>query len=169
METVVKSTVSGKVKKIHVQTSQQVQGDDLLVELEKWTLSLIIYMIWFLFYWINLIYSVSILLIHTPGDFNPPSLSIGHCHSLLCSPWPLSRHLVLDLLISIDLRFDSIVAPTSDVLRNKTTSHFSIYRTNFVRCIFVFLLEALRQNANIFDSEDRQRGDKPLQSAQINA
>ena len=35
METVVKSPISGKVKKIHVQAGQQVQGDDLLLELEK--------------------------------------------------------------------------------------------------------------------------------------
>jgi biotin carboxyl carrier protein len=34
METVVKSTIDGKVKKIHVQIGQQVQGDDLLAELE---------------------------------------------------------------------------------------------------------------------------------------
>ncbi|CAF0803014.1 unnamed protein product [Rotaria sordida] len=34
METVVKSTVDGKVKKVHVKAGQQVNGDDLLVELE---------------------------------------------------------------------------------------------------------------------------------------
>ncbi|CAF4199731.1 unnamed protein product [Rotaria sordida] len=34
METVVKSTVDGKVKKVHVKAGQQVKGDDLLVELE---------------------------------------------------------------------------------------------------------------------------------------
>jgi biotin carboxyl carrier protein len=34
METVVKSAVNGKVKKVHVQAGQQVQGDDLVVELE---------------------------------------------------------------------------------------------------------------------------------------
>jgi biotin carboxyl carrier protein len=34
METVVKSTVEGKVKKIHVKIGQQVQGDDLVIELE---------------------------------------------------------------------------------------------------------------------------------------
>lgn len=34
METVVKSPIGGKVKKIYVQTGQQVQGDDLVVELE---------------------------------------------------------------------------------------------------------------------------------------
>ena len=34
METVVKSTTEGKVKKIHVKIGQQVQGDDLIVELE---------------------------------------------------------------------------------------------------------------------------------------
>ncbi|CAF4711970.1 unnamed protein product, partial [Rotaria magnacalcarata] len=34
METVVKSTVEGKVKKIHVRVGQQIQGDDLVVELE---------------------------------------------------------------------------------------------------------------------------------------
>ncbi|CAF0990746.1 unnamed protein product [Adineta ricciae] len=34
METVVKSAVGGKVKEIHVQIGQQVQGDDLVVELE---------------------------------------------------------------------------------------------------------------------------------------
>lgn len=34
METVVKSPISGKVKKIYIQTGQQVQGDDLVVELE---------------------------------------------------------------------------------------------------------------------------------------
>lgn len=35
METVVKSAVDGKVKEIHVQIGQQVQGDDLVVELEQ--------------------------------------------------------------------------------------------------------------------------------------
>jgi biotin carboxyl carrier protein len=34
METVVKSTVSGKIKKIHVKVGQQIKGDDLVVELE---------------------------------------------------------------------------------------------------------------------------------------
>ncbi|CAF1935597.1 unnamed protein product [Rotaria magnacalcarata] len=34
METVVKSTVEGKIKKIHVRVGQQIQGDDLVVELE---------------------------------------------------------------------------------------------------------------------------------------
>ncbi len=34
METVVKSTIEGKVKKIHVKIGQQIQGDDLVVELE---------------------------------------------------------------------------------------------------------------------------------------
>ena len=34
METVIKSSVDGKVKEVHVQTGQQVQGDDLVVELE---------------------------------------------------------------------------------------------------------------------------------------
>jgi biotin carboxyl carrier protein len=34
METVVKSVIDGKIKKIHVQTGQQVQGDDLVAELE---------------------------------------------------------------------------------------------------------------------------------------
>jgi biotin carboxyl carrier protein len=34
METVVKSPVAGKIKKIHVKVAQQVQGDDLIVELE---------------------------------------------------------------------------------------------------------------------------------------
>ncbi|CAF4419429.1 unnamed protein product, partial [Adineta steineri] len=34
METVVKSTVEGKVKKVHVKSGQQVQGDDLVIELE---------------------------------------------------------------------------------------------------------------------------------------
>jgi biotin carboxyl carrier protein len=34
METVVKSTVDGIVKKIHVKAGQQVQGDDLILELE---------------------------------------------------------------------------------------------------------------------------------------
>lgn len=34
METVVKSTVDGKIKKIHVKVGQQVQGDDLMAELE---------------------------------------------------------------------------------------------------------------------------------------
>ncbi|CAF2632195.1 unnamed protein product [Rotaria sp. Silwood2] len=34
METVVKSTVDGKVKQIHVQVGQQIHGDDLIVELE---------------------------------------------------------------------------------------------------------------------------------------
>jgi biotin carboxyl carrier protein len=34
METVVKSAIDGKIKKIYVQTGQQVQGDDLVVELE---------------------------------------------------------------------------------------------------------------------------------------
>ena len=34
METVVKSVIDGKVKKIHVKSGQQVQGDDLVVELE---------------------------------------------------------------------------------------------------------------------------------------
>lgn len=35
METVVKSTVEGKVKQIHVKAGQQVQGDDLVIELEQ--------------------------------------------------------------------------------------------------------------------------------------
>jgi biotin carboxyl carrier protein len=34
METVVKSAIDGKVKKIHVKVGQQVHGDDLVVELE---------------------------------------------------------------------------------------------------------------------------------------
>ena len=34
METVVKSMVAGKIKKIHVKVGQQVQGDDLVLELE---------------------------------------------------------------------------------------------------------------------------------------
>jgi len=34
METVVKSAVGGKVKKVHVSIGQQIQGDDLVVELE---------------------------------------------------------------------------------------------------------------------------------------
>lgn len=34
METVVKSAVDGQVKKIHVQADQQVQGNDLIVELD---------------------------------------------------------------------------------------------------------------------------------------
>jgi biotin carboxyl carrier protein len=34
METVVKSAIDGKVKKIHVQIGQQIQGDDIVVELE---------------------------------------------------------------------------------------------------------------------------------------
>ena len=34
METVVKSAVDGKVKKVHVHTGQQVQGDDLIAEIE---------------------------------------------------------------------------------------------------------------------------------------
>jgi biotin carboxyl carrier protein len=34
METVVKSVVDGKIKTIHVSAGQQVQGDDLIVELE---------------------------------------------------------------------------------------------------------------------------------------
>jgi biotin carboxyl carrier protein len=34
METVVKSVVAGKVKKIHVTVGQQIQGDDLMIELE---------------------------------------------------------------------------------------------------------------------------------------
>lgn len=35
METVVKSTVAGKVKKIHVKVGQQVHGEDLIVELDE--------------------------------------------------------------------------------------------------------------------------------------
>jgi biotin carboxyl carrier protein len=38
METVVKSAVEGKVKKVHVKIGQQVQGDDLVVELEYITM-----------------------------------------------------------------------------------------------------------------------------------
>ena len=34
METVVKSAIDGKVKAIRVEIGQQVQGDDLLAELE---------------------------------------------------------------------------------------------------------------------------------------
>lgn len=34
METVVKTSVEGKVKRILVQVGQQIQGDDLIVELE---------------------------------------------------------------------------------------------------------------------------------------
>jgi biotin carboxyl carrier protein len=34
METVVKSMIDGKVKKVHVEVGQQIQGDDLLVQLE---------------------------------------------------------------------------------------------------------------------------------------
>jgi biotin carboxyl carrier protein len=34
METVVKSAIDGKVKKVHVQIGQQVQGDDLVAEIE---------------------------------------------------------------------------------------------------------------------------------------
>jgi len=34
METVVKSAIDGKVKKIHVQIGQQIQGDDIVVEVE---------------------------------------------------------------------------------------------------------------------------------------
>ena len=34
METVVKSLIDGQVKKVHVQVGQQIQGDDLLVQLE---------------------------------------------------------------------------------------------------------------------------------------
>jgi len=34
METVVKSAIDGKVKKIHVQPGQQIQGDDLIADLE---------------------------------------------------------------------------------------------------------------------------------------
>jgi biotin carboxyl carrier protein len=34
METVVKSVIDGKIKKIYVTVGQQVHGDDLIVELE---------------------------------------------------------------------------------------------------------------------------------------
>ncbi|CAF4529078.1 unnamed protein product, partial [Rotaria socialis] len=34
METVVKSSVEGKVKQIFVKIGQQIQGDDLIIELE---------------------------------------------------------------------------------------------------------------------------------------
>lgn len=34
METVLKSTMNGKIKKIYIEAGQQVQGDDLIAELE---------------------------------------------------------------------------------------------------------------------------------------